>query len=150
MGFFSRLFGTNRLARQLASNDDATFVEGLTEAVRLVDSGDIRGVEAMREAIRSRSRSKCIRFYEPGLVTGTSERYEQARQKIVSLARERALLRDAYASGDQISAFVQFSDLEDLSSLFREICAVGGPSEGYAFQLLFNECRGTAMFSEDR
>jgi hypothetical protein len=142
---------SNTLVQKLISNDDPIFLAGLREAVTRADSGDYEAVKAMREAMTVRSGKPQVSFYEAGIViTNGADRYIEARPKILDLAKRRALLDDPQHSGNLVSAFVVLSDRDALRSLLHEIYEVGGPSEGYAFQLLFNELRSSARFNASK
>jgi len=155
MSLLKRLFGgvstqtpSDPLVRKLLSTDKLSFLAGLREAVIRADTGDYEAVRAMREAMTVRSGKRQVSFYEPGIVmTKSFDRYAEARSMIVDLAKRRALLENPKHSGDLISAFVFLNDQDALQSLLHEIYAVGGQSEGCAFQLIFNELRCSARFN---
>ncbi|HYL84555.1 MAG TPA: hypothetical protein VE263_09990 [Candidatus Angelobacter sp.] len=165
MNLFKRLFGRSAPAPQTAQRDQPTavalkglvtkltsnrepdFLDGLREAVGRADSGDYQALEAIREAIRLRSGKAKVAFYKPAIVmTKGMDRYIEAKPKILELARRQALLEDPERSGDLISALNSMSDAQTMRGALHEIYAMGKPSEGYAFQLLFNELRCSARF----
>jgi len=159
MNFFKKLLGkknhtnelSNPITQHLISNDEKTFLKGLNDACDLADSNKYQGIESMREAIRIRNGKKNVVFYKPGMVsTVGGERYTDARRKIIALASKKKILDDVFASGGLISAFFFTSDMEALTSLTREIYSVGGASEGFAFQLLFNELMYSARFAKSQ
>lgn len=137
----------NPLVAKLVSNYEPLFLDGLREAVTSADAGNYDGVKALREAIRVRSGKPDVTFYEAGIVSTVGfDRYTEARPKIVALAARRALLEDPYGAGDLVSAAMFSSAAGDLEDLVRDVFAVGGADQGYAFQLLYNELRSTARF----
>lgn len=136
-------FESATLLDKLTSDNESIFQAGMNEAVSIADSGNSYGVEVMREAIKIRAGNDNISFYEPGMVLTEVERYTEARSMIIELVKKNALLDDVYHSGDLISAFMFTANSygEDARALLDEIVLTGGPSEGHAFQLLFNELR---------
>ena len=136
----------NPLVEKLISNYEPDFLDGLREAVGRADSGDYRAVEAMREAMRLRSGKGSVSFYSPGVMIAGMDRYLEAKPKILELARRQALLEDPEHSGDLIAALNTISDASTMSGVLHEIYRMGKKSEGFAFQLLFNEMRCSARF----
>jgi hypothetical protein len=131
------------LVGKLISNDEPVFLAGLTEAVGIGNSGD-RGaaVAAMREAIRLRSGKSVVSFYTPGLRSGSGmdllNRMTEAGPKLLSLASSQSILADPQRTGELITAFMP-NGAPAISALLSQIYKLGGPSEGFAFQLVFNE-----------
>lgn len=153
MGIFDELFDSNKpnpLVEKLISNDESTFLNGLTEAVEIADSGNYSGVETMQKAIKIRSGKTNINFFKPGIRTsfGEIDFGKEAKAKILELARRKALLEDVYLSGDLISKFNYFGGHGELSLLLEEVYRIGGDSQGHAFQLLFNEMRCSAKLQK--
>lgn len=137
------------LLRSLISNNEPEFLEGLTVACQSANEGHYFAVDAMREAIKIRSGKEYVTFYQPGIIItkGLDNRPFMAREKILELAKRNALLEDVEFSGDMITAFsTSYSDNE-LVKLLDEVYKAGGPSEGYAFQLLKNELKYSAKFN---
>ncbi len=157
MNFLKKLFGSESAQRQqhslvakLTSNDDATFISGLTEAVKRADSGDYDAVKAMHEAMRMRSGQMSVSFHKPGVViTQGFDRWIDAKPQLIQLASRQALLENPESSGDLLSAFFHWHDEKALHDLAWEIRDVGGTSEFYSFQLLFNEMRCSSRFNHD-
>jgi len=143
MGIWARLFGSATLVKNLTLDDESIFQAAMNKAVRIADSGNTYGVEAMRKAIKIRAGNDNIRFYEPGAMLAKVERYTKARSMIIEVVRNSAILDDVYHSGDLISAFMFTADSSgrDARALLNEIILIGEPSESHAFQLLFNELR---------
>ncbi len=137
------------LVRNLISDNEPRFLEGLNTAVNMADGGKKEGVQAMREAIRILSGKPEVSFHEPGLViTHGFDRYMEAKPKITELARNQALLDDPAHSGDLISAAIFTSEGSDMRDLLNEIYTAGGTKQGYAFQLIYNELRCSTRLSQ--
>lgn len=135
----------DQLVEKLVSNYESDFLDGLREAVGRADSGDYTAVEAMREAMRIRSGKNIVSFYSPGIVmTMGFDRYLDAESKILELAKSQALLKDPEQSGDLIMALNTVSDANTMRDVLHKIYALGNKSEGFAFQLIFNEMRCSA------
>lgn len=157
MGFWSKLLGKNAqpetdaktqaMAAMMASNEEKMFLTGLEAAIGLADSGDQRGLLAMRMAMVARSGKTTATFYEPGVVGGRAdllaERYANARSRLLELAKSGALLDDPQSSGELLSAALVTigGSHNDLEGLAYEVLDVGGPAQAVAFQLLYNEQR---------
>ena len=139
----------SKLVLQLVSNNESSFVEGLTEAVSLAESGNRKGLLALREAIRVRSGNKKIEFHTVGtVVTNGSSRYTSARDSENSTSAEQSqLLSNPKDTGNLISAFIQIADHRDLERLLNEVIEIGGPKSGFAFQLIYNELILSAISS---
>ncbi|MPN63079.1 hypothetical protein SDC9_210833 [bioreactor metagenome] len=75
-------------------------------------------------------------------------RYAQAKENILKLAKKRSLLNDPSVSGDYVAALMFSLSGAELQNLLMEIFRVGGPASGYEFQLIFNELRCSARWKE--
>lgn len=155
---------SDKLVQSLLSNKEQTFLSGLKKAVNLADSGNKNGSDAIREALKVRSgmtqdsfgfffgkKKPSFRLYKPGFVIshGIGVDSTKVRKKIVGLAKNQALLPDAYRSGELISSFFSVIDQVELSFLLQDIYNVGGASQGYIFQLLFNDLRCSARYLKE-
>lgn len=154
MGWFSNLFGNPeareakrieqmvaRLAGDMASNDEATFIAALSAAVRYGPLGSDHGVRAMEEAMRRRANDHGIGFAEPtlgGLTARDGESIAEAPSKLVELARERALLRDPRVAQDLMSACLSYHGEGGVRNTLMQALEAGGPDQFFNFQLLYN------------
>lgn len=153
MSFISKLFkskssNSDRLVAKLTSNHKRRFLAGLSEAVRKADAGDYEGIKAMREALRIRSGKKDITLYETETAAGRGAGlYLGVRTKILELVKTHALLNCPELTGDLISTAMRTDETE---GLLDEIFKIGKPSDGYVFQLFYNELQCTARFNFHR
>jgi hypothetical protein len=149
MGLLSKLFGGGKdhdssLALRLASDHKPTFDAALQEALQYAHEGSETGLVAMEEAMRRRSGNNDLAFMPSKLGTLTARfgsEPEDAPEKLITLAKHRALLRDPAKSQDLMSA-CRFGAIGKYRDLAIRCGEAGGPSELFAFQLLYNHVSG--------
>jgi len=124
------------LVSMMTSPQTLMFNTGLTEAKSLVQAGDDTGLKAVKTAIIRLSGRKDFEGYKPGPTARSDNEYTEAEGKLVTLARNEALLDDPYETQNLISAFKQISDQRAFSRLVDRVVDVGGESQGRAFLLL--------------
>lgn len=142
-----------KLASRLASNDDATFVSALTDAVQYGPRGDDLGIRAMEEAMRRRAGRRNLTFLQPNLGGLTGRAYselEDAPKRLLQLAEARALLRDPRVSQDLMSACLIGHGAEMIRECMLKAAELGGVGECYAFQLLHNHLSQAAKLAHAR
>lgn len=146
MSIWKRLFGgggvradAGVLVGKLISPNEASFLQGLSEATSLAQGGESVGLQALNEAIRQKSGRKNVRFYEPGLAGRDIKDIEQAPNRVLELAKRHALLEDPELSGRLISMCLPILGAEGLGRLCDQLCTVGGTDQFRAFQLLYNQ-----------
>ncbi len=133
----------NAVIQKLVSHDNTTFGEGLAEVLAIPESNPLQ-LYILREAIRFRSGKREVQFYETfvgGLTVRNGEEVLTARDRILCLAKEKALLSDPKVSGNLIAAFTLIGGFEGVVELLHEIREVAGLDQFHAFQLLYNQNR---------
>jgi hypothetical protein len=127
------------------ASDEATFLQGLQDAVDLAEAGDPSGVRAMKEAVLRRisGHETDVEFYVPRVAVRTFEHTSNAGDRILDLAKRHALLQDPKTSGELIVIYTTHHDFSAVEELAYKVASVGGKDEFFAFQLLFNISRSS-------
>lgn len=137
------------LVKKLITDEEEVFISGLNEAISFTDARNFFGIAAIRNAIRQRSGQSEAMFFKPGQFISKGLDYHlNAKEEILKLSANKSLLQNVYDSGKLISALNFISDNSEIKLLLAEIFRIGGNSEAFAFQLLFNEMRCTLILKE--
>ena len=141
------------LATRLTSNDDATFIAALREAVQFAPDGSDAGILAMEEAMRRRAGREDLTFLSPdlgGLKGRFVKEIEDAPDVLTDLAAARALLREPRVSQDLMMALLSGHGDDGVRDTILRAAEVGGADQSYTFQLLYNHLLQAAKLAHIR
>jgi hypothetical protein len=154
MSFMDLITGKKRkLVQLLLSNDESTFLAGLSRASRLCDNGENIGVEAIAEAIRQRSGSSKVSFWAPesgGLVARPLSEIVEAPDTVRKLAQERALMHDCARTQSLLSAIITGPGMGTLREVTLAIAEMGDQNQYFGIQLLYTHMHGVVRLQQAR
>jgi hypothetical protein len=152
MGWLTRL-RAKKLGTQLASDDGIVFIPALRKAVTYAPKGSEVGLQAMEIAMQIRSGRTDLEFFCPslgGLIMRDGEQVESAPEQIVELASKSSLLTDPSLTQNLISACMTYHGHDKVFALAHECEHAGGVAQLFAYQLLYNHMRCTAVLAKTR
>ncbi len=135
------------LSANLCSDSESIFLPALQLAVTKINSGDMEGLEALRNAIRYRAKNRRVKFYRPGVVLMSgddADNYFNAQDDLRKMIAQKALLDDVERSGQLIYRTQNIAGFDELVKIVRELLAEGRLSDAWCIQLIQNEITSTA------